>query len=96
MHQAIRAGNAEIAKAILPIDICSHRRCALRMLPIFHGLERVGMMWYHTGVFWMGARNWHGVRPVPSPALHAAGWALASRDGELLLVRTSGVCIIFR
>ena len=29
MHQAIRAGNAEIAKAISPIDICSHRRCAL-------------------------------------------------------------------
>ena len=30
MHQAIRAGNAEIAKAISPIDICSHRRCAMR------------------------------------------------------------------
>ena len=29
MHQATRAGNVEIAKAILPIDICSHRRCAL-------------------------------------------------------------------
>ena len=28
MHQATRAGNAEIAKAISPIDICSHRRCA--------------------------------------------------------------------
>ena len=28
MHQATRAGNAEIAKAILPIDIRSHRRCA--------------------------------------------------------------------
>ena len=28
MHQATRAGNVEIAKAILPIDICSHRRCA--------------------------------------------------------------------
>ena len=26
MHQATRAGNVEIAKAILPIDICSHRR----------------------------------------------------------------------
>jgi hypothetical protein len=42
------------------------------------------------------ARNWHGVGPVPSPALTAAGWSLASRDGELLLVRTSGICIIFR
>ena len=30
MHQATRAGNVEIAKAILPIDICSHRRCAQR------------------------------------------------------------------
>ena len=42
------------------------------------------------------ARNWHGVRPVPSPALTAAGWSLASRDGELRLVRTSGICILFR
>ena len=42
------------------------------------------------------ARNWHGVRPVPSPALTAAGWALATRDGELRLVRTAGVCILFR
>ena len=33
MHQAIRAGNAEIAKAISPIDICSHRRCAPRSRP---------------------------------------------------------------
>ena len=41
-------------------------------------------------------RNWRGVRPVPSPALQEAGWALATLDGELRLVRTSGVCIIFR
>ena len=33
MHQAIRAGNAEIAKAISPIDICSHRRCAQLLRP---------------------------------------------------------------
>jgi hypothetical protein len=42
------------------------------------------------------ARDWHGVRPVPSPALKAAGWALDSRGGELLLVRTSGLYILFR
>ena len=40
MHQATRAGNVEIAKAILPIDICSHRRCALpqpRAENLLHG-----------------------------------------------------------
>ena len=41
-------------------------------------------------------RNWHGVRPVPSSAIQAAGWSLATRDGELRLVRTAGVCILFR
>ena len=42
MHQATRAGNVEIAKAILPIDICSHRRCArAKDLPAGHALQGI-------------------------------------------------------
>ena len=49
MHQAIWAGNAEIAKAISPIDICSHRRCARgAMENVWDRLDSRAGVFYHV------------------------------------------------
>ena len=79
MHQAIRAGNAEIAKAISPIDICSHRRCArlrfFRHYPLFRG-ERCAKLSALSGIDALGG----AIQRKPSgrdPCLECMGssWA---------------------
>jgi hypothetical protein len=59
MHQATRAGNVEIAKAILPVDICSHRRYAgVGSSPFFRLTEKALNVIIFTYPLQTGEKRW--------------------------------------